>query len=145
MANVSASLASSSDEQAIRSVVREYGASWNRHDMAALAELFADDAHWINIVGMHWPDKSPLSLAMRRFIGRSFKRQTSNWRMSNSADCRRRCRGRRPFEGRFVHAARRRPPSEKRKSLVARAHEADWAMAYRAWPQHSHRPRRAAL
>ncbi len=58
MANVSASLASSSDEQAIRSVVREDGASGNCHDMAALAELFADDAHWINIVGMHWPDKS---------------------------------------------------------------------------------------
>jgi uncharacterized protein (TIGR02246 family) len=58
MANVGASLASRSDEQAIRSVVREYGASWNRHDMAALAELFTDDAHWINIVGMHWPDTS---------------------------------------------------------------------------------------
>ena len=58
MANVGAALASRSDEQAIRSVVREYGATWNRHNMAALAELFADDAHWINIVGMHWRDKS---------------------------------------------------------------------------------------
>ncbi len=58
MASASASPASSSDEPAIRAVVREYGAAWNRHDMGALAELFTDDAHWINIVGMHWPGKT---------------------------------------------------------------------------------------
>jgi uncharacterized protein (TIGR02246 family) len=73
MANVSASLASSSDEQAIRSVVREYGASWNRHDMAALAQLFTDDAHWINIVGMHWPDKSAVVTGHEAFHRTFFK------------------------------------------------------------------------
>jgi uncharacterized protein (TIGR02246 family) len=60
MASVGASPAGSADEQAIRDVVRGYGAAWNRHDMGALAELFTDDAHWINIVGMHWPGKTAI-------------------------------------------------------------------------------------
>jgi uncharacterized protein (TIGR02246 family) len=41
-----------SDQQAIQAVVKAYEACRNRHDMAALAELFSDDAHWVNIVGM---------------------------------------------------------------------------------------------
>jgi uncharacterized protein (TIGR02246 family) len=61
MASVDAARLSHSDEQAIRAVVEGYQASWNRHDMAALAELFTDDAHWINIVGMHWPGKSAVA------------------------------------------------------------------------------------
>jgi uncharacterized protein (TIGR02246 family) len=45
------------DEQAIQAVLHGYCNAWNRHDMKALAELFTDDAHWVNIVGMHWPGK----------------------------------------------------------------------------------------
>jgi uncharacterized protein (TIGR02246 family) len=37
--------------------VKGYCEAWNAHDMKAMAELFVDDAHWINIVGMHWPGK----------------------------------------------------------------------------------------
>ena len=81
MANVGADLASRSDEKAIRSVVREYGATWNRHNMAALAELFADDAHWINIVGMHWRDKSAVVTGHQVAIAHSFKGQKLNWPM----------------------------------------------------------------
>jgi uncharacterized protein (TIGR02246 family) len=58
MANVADSPASPSDEQAIRAVVTEYSATWNRHDMGAMAELFTDDAHWVNIVGWHWRGKT---------------------------------------------------------------------------------------
>jgi len=46
------------DEQAIRAVMTEYGDSWNRHDMGAMAELFTDDVHWVNIVGWHWSGKT---------------------------------------------------------------------------------------
>jgi uncharacterized protein (TIGR02246 family) len=49
---------SPADDQAIKAVVRGYEACWNRHDMAALSELFADDAHWVNIVGMYWSGKA---------------------------------------------------------------------------------------
>ena len=45
------------DDLAIKAVVRGYHECWNRHDMAALSELFEDDAHWVNIVGMYWPGK----------------------------------------------------------------------------------------
>jgi uncharacterized protein (TIGR02246 family) len=58
MASVGITPIGASDEQAIRTVVRAYGACWNRHDMAAMAELFSDDAHWVNIVGWHWPGKT---------------------------------------------------------------------------------------
>jgi uncharacterized protein (TIGR02246 family) len=63
------------DEQAIRAVLTGYGNAWNRHDMRALAELFSDDAHWINIVGMHWPGKSAVVAAHEAFH-RTFFRET---------------------------------------------------------------------
>lgn len=63
------------DERAIRDLVGEYGASWNRHDMAAMAALFADDASWVNIVGWHWPDKAAV-VAGHEGIHRSFFHDT---------------------------------------------------------------------
>jgi uncharacterized protein (TIGR02246 family) len=81
MASVDTALASTSDEQAIRAVGREYGASWNRHDMAALAELFSDDAHWINIVGMHWPGKSAVVAGHEAYHGTFF--QTTDIEIAN--------------------------------------------------------------
>lgn len=57
-ASVGGSTATNLDEQAIKDVLHRYGDAWNRHDMKALAELFTDEAHWVNIVGMHWPGKA---------------------------------------------------------------------------------------
>jgi SnoaL-like domain len=67
LASVDAPLVSASDEDAIRTAVEEYGAAWNRHDMAALAELFTDDADWVNIVGMHWPGKAAVGTGHEAF------------------------------------------------------------------------------
>jgi uncharacterized protein (TIGR02246 family) len=67
MANVGGSSTTSSDEQAIQAVIHGYGEAWNRHDMKALAELFTDDAHWVNIVGMHWPGKTAVVGAHEAF------------------------------------------------------------------------------
>jgi uncharacterized protein (TIGR02246 family) len=44
--------------------------------MKALAELFVDDAHWINIVGMHWPGK-PAVVAGHAAYHRTFFRTTA--------------------------------------------------------------------
>src|ERR1700761_7247540 len=55
----------SADEEAIKAVVKGYVDCWNRHDMDALSELFADDTHWVNIVGMYWPGKSTVVGAHR--------------------------------------------------------------------------------
>jgi len=63
------------DEQAIRSVVTAYGTTWNHHDMGAMAELFADNAHWVNIVGWHWPGKAGV-VAGHEAIHRSFFHKT---------------------------------------------------------------------
>ncbi len=75
MASVGGSSASPSDEQAIRAVLREYGACWNQHDMVSMAELFADDCHWVNIVGMHWPGKTAV-VTGHEAIHRTFFRTT---------------------------------------------------------------------
>jgi uncharacterized protein (TIGR02246 family) len=47
-----------SDETNIRAVATAYADAWNHHDMKTLAELFTDDAEWVNIVGMHWRSKA---------------------------------------------------------------------------------------
>ena len=47
----------SADQQEIQTVIGGYRNAWNRHDMKAMADLFADEAEWVNIVGMHWPGK----------------------------------------------------------------------------------------
>jgi len=62
-------------EEAVGSVVKGYCEAWNAHDMKALAELFVDDAHWINIVEMHWPGK-PAVVAGHAAYHQTFFRTT---------------------------------------------------------------------
>ena len=42
------------DDQAIRAVVGRWQTSWNAGDMQAAAELFCDDADFVNVAGTHW-------------------------------------------------------------------------------------------
>jgi SnoaL-like domain len=65
----------SAAEEAVGNVVKGYCEAWNTHDMKALAELFVDDAHWINIVGMHWPGK-PAVVAGHAAYHQTFIRTT---------------------------------------------------------------------
>jgi len=44
----------SNDEVGVRSIVNGFEDAWNRHDMHALALLFATDADFVNVVGMRW-------------------------------------------------------------------------------------------
>lgn len=46
--------AQSSDDAAIRAVVRTFEAGWNSHDMNAMFQAFTPDAEFVNIVGMYW-------------------------------------------------------------------------------------------
>ena len=34
--------------------------SWNRHDMAAFAAAFCDDADFVNVIGMHWQGRQEI-------------------------------------------------------------------------------------
>ena len=38
----------------VKSVVASLAESWNRHDMAAFAAAFAENADFVNVIGMHW-------------------------------------------------------------------------------------------
>ena len=62
-----------SDQEKIRAVVMGFFEAWNHHDMKAFAELFTDDADWINIVGMHWRGKKALVRAHEVFHSTIFQ------------------------------------------------------------------------
>lgn len=47
-----------SDEASIRTLIMQVPQAMNRQDWKAFADLFADDADWINVVGMFWRGKS---------------------------------------------------------------------------------------
>jgi uncharacterized protein (TIGR02246 family) len=65
---------SSPDVDAIRAVLIGYQDAWNGHDMTALEELFTGDAHWINIVGMHWQGKAAIIKAHSVFHRTIFRK-----------------------------------------------------------------------
>jgi uncharacterized protein (TIGR02246 family) len=65
-----------SEEKVIRALVAGYAEAWNGHDMAALACTLADDADWINIVGMHWRGKAAVVKA-HDVYHRTFFRNTA--------------------------------------------------------------------
>ena len=75
MTNLHAVSEYSVTEEVVVSVVKGYCEAWNAHDMKALAELFVDDAHWINIVGMHWRGK-PAVVAGHAAYHQTFFRTT---------------------------------------------------------------------
>jgi ketosteroid isomerase-like protein len=47
--------------------------AWNASDLDAMFALFTDDAHWVNIVGMHWRGKAEVERAHRVFFDVMFK------------------------------------------------------------------------
>ncbi len=53
------------DEAAIRGIVDQFAASWNRHDPEALAALFADDADFVNVIGLWWRGRAEIAERMR--------------------------------------------------------------------------------
>ena len=38
----------------VKGVISSLAENWNRHDMAAFAAAFSEDADFVNVVGMHW-------------------------------------------------------------------------------------------
>ena len=52
----------SQTEQAV-AIVSAFARAWNRHDMAAFADLFAPDAEFVNVVGLWWKGKESIRAA----------------------------------------------------------------------------------
>jgi uncharacterized protein (TIGR02246 family) len=44
-------------------LVHRFVAAWNGHDAAALASLFADDADFVNVVGLWWRNRADIEQA----------------------------------------------------------------------------------
>lgn len=55
------------DEQGIRMTVMGVEESWNSHDMKPFAKLLREDAHWVNVVGMHWRGRDAVVKAHEAF------------------------------------------------------------------------------
>ena len=53
----------SSDQAAIIAVVGAFESSWNWHDMATFAGLFALDADFVNVVGIWWKNSAEIEAA----------------------------------------------------------------------------------
>jgi uncharacterized protein (TIGR02246 family) len=77
MADTMTSAQEALEQKQLRTVVTGWEDAWNRHDMTALANLLADDADWINIVGMYWRDKVAVVKA-HEVYHRTFFRTTGN-------------------------------------------------------------------
>ena len=61
----------------VKHVVVLYESAWNSSDMAAMAELYAPDVHWVNIVGMHWKGREEVDYAHRALFDQSFRGVTT--------------------------------------------------------------------
>jgi uncharacterized protein (TIGR02246 family) len=48
------------DQIAIERIVTAFIDAWNRHDMKALAALFAEDADFVNVIGLHWRGRAEI-------------------------------------------------------------------------------------
>lgn len=57
----------------VKDVVDRYERAWNASDMDAMSALYADDVHWVNIVGMHWQGKRDVDHAHRVYFDLMFK------------------------------------------------------------------------
>lgn len=49
--------------QPVEQVVRAFGEAWNRHDMDAFAALFAEQAEFVNVVGLWWKGREEIKRA----------------------------------------------------------------------------------
>ncbi|MGR3756888.1 MAG: SgcJ/EcaC family oxidoreductase [Tranquillimonas sp.] len=52
---------------------RAFADAWNRRDAAALAALFAEDADFVNVVGLWWRDRAAIEAAHRYGLATFFR------------------------------------------------------------------------
>lgn len=64
------------DSAGVRGVASAFVAAWNVHDMNALANLFAERADFVNVVGMWWRDRETIRKAHEQAHQTIFKAST---------------------------------------------------------------------
>lgn len=60
-------------EKQVDTLLRAHVDAWNREDLDAMFAAFTPDAHWINIVGMHWRGRDEVARAHRAFFDIMFR------------------------------------------------------------------------
>ncbi len=53
------------DRQSPKSIITGFQRAWNAHDADALADLFVEDAHFVNVTGLWWSNKEQIRKAHR--------------------------------------------------------------------------------
>lgn len=54
-------------------VINAWVDAWNQEDLDAMFALFTPDAHWVNIVGMHWQGRDAVEKAHRVYFDMMFR------------------------------------------------------------------------
>ena len=65
--------AASTLEAKVDALLRLHVDAWNREDLDAMFAAFTPDAHWINIVGMHWRGRDEVARAHQAFFDIMFR------------------------------------------------------------------------
>lgn len=61
---------------AVTRIAEQFVAIWNEHDMARLADIYADDADFVNVIGMRWKGASQIA-RMHVLLHETRMRQTT--------------------------------------------------------------------
>ena len=61
---------------AVTRIAEQFVSIWNSHDMTRLAEIYADDADFVNVIGMRWKGASQVA-QMHVLLHESRMRQTT--------------------------------------------------------------------
>ena len=61
---------------AVTRMAEQFVSIWNAHDMTRLADIYADDADFVNVIGMHWKGASQIA-EMHVLLHESRMRQTT--------------------------------------------------------------------
>jgi uncharacterized protein (TIGR02246 family) len=64
------------EEATIRRMATRFAETWNAHDMDAMAALFAEDADFVNVAGMHWRGRRQIRDEHARLHELQFKNST---------------------------------------------------------------------
>lgn len=60
-------------EASVLAVARQFAVCWNAHDMSALGALFAQDADFVNVVGMRWKGRAAIQTAHQESHSNMFR------------------------------------------------------------------------
>lgn len=63
----------SPDQEAVKDVVTVFEDSWNRHDIEVFAQLFAEDADFVNVIGLWWKGRPEIKQAHEASHATMFK------------------------------------------------------------------------